>query len=96
MFVRIHLADGERILAACDEDILGMTFRGDGMKITVSETFYKGEQVEPAVLAERMKSVSVMNLVGRRTIEVAIAEGHVTVENVIEIDGVPHAQVVVM
>ena len=76
MFVRIHNCDGEMMLAACDEDLIGMTFRGDGTRITVSERFYKGESVDATTLAERMKSVSIMNLVISLHMDL-VAPGHV-------------------
>ncbi len=96
MFVRMHIHGNERILAACDEDILGMTFEGDGARITVSETFYKGESVTPETFVERMKSVTILNLVGEEVIAVAISQGMVSEECVIEIGGVKHAQAVLM
>lgn len=94
MFVRIHTHGNEAILAACDEDILGMTFEGDGVRIRVSEAFYKGESVTPEAFVERMKSVTIMNLVGEEVVSLAIAEGRVSPDNVMEIGGVKHAQVV--
>ncbi len=96
MYVRIHTHGNERILAACDEDLLGRTFEGGGAKITVSEGFYKGESIPPEAFVERMKSVTIMNLVGEEVIALAISEGHVSPEFVMEIGGVKHAQVVLM
>ena len=96
MFVRIHTHGNERILAACDEDIIGMTFEGGGARIRVSESFYKGESIPPEAFVERMKSVTIMNLVGEEVIALAIAEGKVSPENVMKIGGVKHAQVVLL
>ena len=96
MFVRIHTHGNERILAACDEDIIGMTFEGGGARIRVSESFYKGESIPPEAFVERMKSVTIMNLVGEEVVSLAIAEGKVSPECVMEIDGVKHAQVVLL
>ena len=96
MYVRIHVHSDDVILAACDEDILGMTFRGDGMKITVTESFYKGESLEREAFVERMKSVSVMNLVWNEVVRIASEEGYVSPGSIVEIGGVKHAQVVMM
>ncbi|MBR1973155.1 MAG: DUF424 family protein [Candidatus Methanomethylophilaceae archaeon] len=96
MYVRIHVHSDDVILAACDEDILGMTFRGDGMKITVTESFYKGESLEREAFVERMKSVSVMNLVGNEVVRIVSEEGYVSPGSIVEIGGVKHAQVVMM
>jgi len=96
MYVKIHIHERDTILAACDEELVGQTFRGDGMKLDVSEVFYKGESVSRDVLAHRMKGVSIMNLVGDETVAVAIEEGYATEDSVIEIGGVRHVQVVLM
>lgn len=94
IYVRLHRGKEDEVLAACDEDVLGKTFRGGDMRITVSERFYNGELVSEEVFVEHMRNASIMNLVGERTIALAIENGHVLEENVIDIGGVRHAQVV--
>jgi uncharacterized protein len=96
VYVKIHVHENDRILAACDEEILGKTFRGNGVKITVSERFYGGEIVSEETFIERTKSVTIMNLVGNSIVERAMTEGIVSMSNVIEIGGVKHAQVVIL
>jgi len=96
MFMKIHRNERDTILAACDEDLVGMTFKGDGTKLDVSEIFYKGEAVDRNGLADRMKNVSIMNLVGTETVAVAIEEGYASEDSVIEIGGVRHVQVVLL
>lgn len=93
---KIHVHEKERILAACDQEILGMTFRGDGIKIKVSEIFYGGEVVSEDIFIERTKSVTIMNLVGNRVVDRAIKEGLVSEENIMMIGEVKHAQVVIL
>ena len=96
MFVKIHRNERDTILAACDEHLVGMTFREEGKRLDVSEIFYKGEAVGRDALVDRMKSVSIMNLVGDEVVTIAIEEGYVSEDNVIEIDGVKHVQVVLL
>ncbi|UAL07731.1 MAG: DUF424 family protein [Candidatus Methanogranum gryphiswaldense] len=96
VYVKIHVHENDRILAACDEEILGKTFRDNGVKITVSERFYGGEIVSEETFIERTKSVTIMNLVGNSIVERAMTEGIVSMSNVIEIGGVKHAQVVIL
>jgi hypothetical protein len=96
MFVKIHRSDSDTILAACDEELVGRTFRGEGTRLDVSEIFYKGESIDREALVERMKSASVMNLVGEEVVTIAIEEGYATADSIIEIDGVKHVQVVLM
>ncbi len=96
MFVKIHRGENDVLLAACDEDLVGRTFREGPAKLDVSELFYRGESVERAVLVERMKNASIMNLVGAEVVAIAIDEGYASEEDVIVIDGVKHVQVVLL
>ena len=94
IYVRLHQAADDIILAACDEEVLGKTFTGDGVKITVSERFYSGELVSEETFIQRMGSVTIMNLVGERAIALAMEQGHVSEDGILDIGGVKHAQVV--
>ena len=94
IFVKMHRAQGDTILAACDEEVLGRTFSGNEMRITVSEKFYNGYLVTEEEFVDRMDSYTIMNLVGERAIALAIEHGHVSEDCVLEIGGVRHAQVV--
>ena len=96
MFIKMHRGADDLILAACDEELVGMTFRSGRSRLDVSEMFYKGESVGKDVLIERMKGATIMNLVGAETVAVAIEQGYATEDSVIEIDGVRHLQVVLM
>lgn len=94
--LRIHRHPDEVILAVCDEGILGQTFRGDGIKIEVSEGFYGGDIVDEMEIVRALRNFTVINMVGNDIVALAIAEGIVHPDNVIEIGGVRHAQAVTL
>ena len=94
IYIKIHKGQGDIILAACDEEVLGKTFRNEGARITVSENFYNGELIPEEAFIEHMKAVTIMNLVGERAIAIAIEQGHVDEESMMDIGGVKHVQVV--
>lgn len=94
IYCRIHRGNGETLIAACDEEILGQTFRGNGLKITVTDAFYNGELIPEETFVERMRSFTIMNLVGERTVGLAVENGYVDKDCIIDIGGVKHAQVV--
>ena len=96
MFVRVHTHGEERIVAACDEDIVGMTFVGGGAKITVHKDFYVGEPLPEEAFVERLKIATIINLTGNGVVDIAVREGFVSPEAVMEIGGVKHAQAVLM
>jgi hypothetical protein len=90
--VKMYRKGSETLVAACDLDIMGRTFRSKGMKIEVSEGFYKGESADEDLLVNRLEMATIANLVGKRTVEIAVRRGFVDPGCVIEIGGVPHAQ----
>ena len=94
IYMRIHKAADDIILAACDEEVLGKTFSGDGMKIHVSNGFYDGYLVTEEEFVDQLDGYTIMNLVGDRVIALAIENGHVSEDCIIEIGEVKHAQVV--
>lgn len=96
MFVKLHRDEQAVILAACDEDLVGQTFRDGDRKLDVNEIFYRGEVLDRDGLVQRMKSVDIMNLVGDEAVAVAIEEGYASAEDVIIIAGVKHVQVVLL
>jgi len=81
------------MIAACDEEIVGMEFREGRVRLYVDEKFYVGELVDEDVLVEEIRNADISNLVGKRTVECAISVGEVLRENVLYIQGVPHAQI---
>jgi hypothetical protein len=82
------------ILALCDEKLLGKTLKEKTLKIRVSEKFYGGKLVDEKTAVELMKKATIGNLIGEKAIELAEKNGFITRENVIFINGVPHAQFV--
>ena len=94
--LRVHRHPDEVILAVCDESILGETFRGDGLKIEVSEGFYGGDIVSEEEVRNAFRNFTMLNIVGNEIVEFAIAEGIIHPDNIIVIGGVKHAQAVMM
>lgn len=92
--IKIHRCRGEVLVAACDQELLDQEFREGKKRLKVSSSFYMGEEGDKEMLCNRMSNASIVNLVGPRSIEAAEEIGLHCAENVITIDGVPHAQIV--
>ncbi|MDH3366102.1 MAG: DUF424 family protein [Thermoplasmata archaeon] len=90
--IKVHKRGKELLVAACDGDLIGKTFRDGKMRLHVSKDFYDGEPVDEEILVNRLEMATVANLVGKMTVEIAIRNGFVDSECVIVIDGIPHAQ----
>jgi len=90
--IKVYTQGLERLVAACDQDIVGKTFKSDGLVLEVSESFYHGDDVDEDALVNWLRLATVANLSGRRTVSIAIEHGFVDKDCVLEIGGVPHAQ----
>ena len=90
--VKVHTHGPEVLVAACDVDIVGKTYKSEGLKLHVSESFYNGETGDEDMLVNRLEMATIANLAGRRTLDIAIRHGFVDPQCVLEIGGVPHAQ----
>jgi len=90
--LKVYSKGTETLVAACDSDLLGKTFRGRGLTITISAGFYKGDDADEEMLVNRLEIATVANLVGKRTLEIAVRHGFVDPDCVLDIGGVPHAQ----
>jgi len=80
------------LVAACDADALGETYAEGDLSITVNESFYDGEEVEKGDFVEALGRANVANLVGPRTVELAVEAGFVEEANVLDIAETRHAQ----
>jgi len=94
--VRIHRQGNEIVVAACDKELLGEVLRNGEMKLEVNPMFYEGEDASEELLLNRLQNATVANLVGERTVKLAIHHGIIVEECVLYIGGVPHAQLVRM
>ena len=94
VYVKTVTRGKDRLVAVCDEEILGETLEGGKVPFKVSEAFYKGTlgDVDEAIAA--MKQATICNLVGKCIVEAAIESKMVHERAVIYFGEVPHAQIV--
>jgi hypothetical protein len=84
------------LLAVCDTEILGKTLREGKIVFNVKEEFYKGARVAIEEAVDMIANSTIVNLVGKNIVQKAIEKGYVHPEAVLNIEGVPHAQIVKM
>lgn len=82
------------LLAICDSDLLGKTLREGKIVFHVKDEFYNGGKVSLEEAVNMIENSTIVNLVGKNCIEKAILTGYVHPEAVLQISGVPHAQIV--
>ena len=92
MYIKIYETEESVLVAVCDRDLIGNTYRDPGLKLEVTEEFYKGELVDAARVQAVLLEATTANIVGEQSIAAAISCGAIDQECVIVIGGVPHAQ----
>lgn len=92
IFLKIYPIQDGFLLAGCDADIIGKKFCEGKLKIEISREFYCGEEVDENTFLNQLKNCTIVNLVGKKVIKLAIKHGFIDKKCVIKIKGVPHAQ----
>ena len=91
IFLKKHI-DGKRIvIAAADEEIIGKEFRENNKKLSVTNTFYRGELLEIEKAIEILKNAKNLNIVGHQIVNAAIKAKIIHELGVLTIQGIPHA-----
>jgi uncharacterized protein len=96
VYLRSFATDKGTMVACCDEELLGKTFREGRLCLSIEKGFY-GETL--CALGEALvflDKADILNLVGKTVIDAAIEKGIVHPEAVIVISGIPHVQVMRM
>ncbi len=94
--VKVHKQGREILVAAADSETIGRTFKAGKLRITVVERFYGTEEADERALVAQLAACTIANLVGPTVVGIAVRHGFVDPANVLDIGGVPHAQLAVM
>lgn len=82
------------LLAICDCEVLGRTLREGKIVFHVKDEFYNGGKVSVEEAVGMIENSTIVNMVGKNCVEKAIKKGYVHPEAVLNIEGIPHAQIV--
>jgi uncharacterized protein len=93
MYVKIHKSKDRNIIAVCDEELIGKSFSEGNLVLDINERFYKGERLNPKHTLELIKDALNLNIVGDKSIALALKNNIIEKENIIKIEGIPHTQV---
>ena len=94
--LKVHKHGDDVVIGACDEKLLGKKFVDGKLQIDVSKNFYQGQIIDKKTLEKFLNDATIANLVGKETVKCAINMGLVNPDCILEIKGVPHAQMVRM
>lgn len=86
--------NSEILLAVCDEELAGKIFEDGRARIAVSRHFYCDRLCDGNELVARMRTATIINMVGSRCVAIAVGQGFVKRESVLKIGAVEHAQAI--
>lgn len=94
MFVRI-INSYRKIVAICDSDLLGKKFEYKNSQLYIKKSFYEGKNVSEGELREIIKKMllddAIFNIVGKKSISIALDTGVILKDGIKKIQGVPFA-----
>ena len=93
MIVGVKFEDNEKIVTLCDNDLLGKKLNDD---FYINPRFYSGEEVNEEKAKEMIKDATIINAVGKESVNFCIENGYVNSSDAIEINGVPHVMMILI
>ncbi len=94
VYVNLKKIGRNVMLAICDCELLGRTLRQGKIVFHVKDEFYNGGKLAVDEAVRMIENSTIVNMVGKNCVERAIEKGYVHPEAVLQIEGIPHAQIV--
>lgn len=96
MYLKAHFSGKEVLIAVCDCNLMGKRFDEGHLHVEVCADFFGDEKATAKDVEEALAKATIANLIGERSVGHAVRLGHVAMENVLMINGIPCAQMVMM
>lgn len=94
MYLKIHKYNDGVIVSLCDKNLINKKFETKDLQLNITERFYKGKELPEKDIIKILKEAKNVNIVGEKSVNLAIRCGIISKENVIKIKNIPHVQVV--
>ncbi len=98
MFVNV-IKSYRDVVAICDKELIGKKFEEGIFQLDVKESFFKGRETSKEEVSEIMRDMkledSTFNIVGEKSIKIALETGIITKQGIGKIDGIPFALVLI-
>jgi hypothetical protein len=94
MFLKVHRSrETGDVVAVCDRELLNTTVHHEKITIIISDSFYGNTPATEEEVRDALKNAGNINLIGERSVKIAIEMGFITKSDCIMIGNVPHAQI---
>lgn len=96
VYLKSHRSGSDMLIAVCDCDLMGKKFVEGHLHVEILPDFFGEEKATTEEVESALAKATIANLVGEKAVGHAIRLGYVVKENVLTINGVPCAQMVLM
>jgi len=96
MIVKIHETYGRIVVAVCDSGLIGKKFEDNKLQLDLTSDFYMGKEMSEKEVVIFLRKANIINIVGQKSVDLAVKEGMINKDNIIKICSIPHAQAVIM
>lgn len=95
MIVKTIESDNGTIVVVVDSELLNKKFEEGDKQLDLTSDFYKGEKKTEEDVGDILRNAYVVNIVGEKSIKLAVKEGVVDESYVKKIAGIPYIQGIV-
>ncbi len=74
--------------------MIGKKFEENNLQLDLTSNFYKGEEKNEKEIVDCMKGSCLVNIVGEKSINLAIKLGIIDKDKIIKIKNIPHVQAI--
>jgi len=93
MIIKINKSQGRIIVAICDANLIGKKFEDGNTWLDLSAPFYQGKKSSIGQVRDLFKKADNLNLVGTKTIQLALQENVISQESIRKIKNIPFASI---
>ena len=94
IYVKVHRYEYGGIIAICDKELIGKKIKDKDLQLDITKRFYKGELKKEEEVIKILKNTSNANIVGKRSIELALKNKIIKKKDVIMVKNIPHALII--
>jgi uncharacterized protein len=96
MYLKTHQCGTETLIAVCDCILMGKKFEEGPLHIEIQPDFFGEQKATTKDVESALAQATIANLVGEQSVGHAVRLGYIDQENVLRIEGIPCAQMVLM
>ncbi len=87
--VKVVNQKDNRMLNICDAELVGRTVRKSDLEVNITKSYYGDRLIDEKEAESLLRTSSIINMVGKKTIDLSLKLGIGSAKGVKEIEGIP-------